>query len=188
MLPDQNYFWQTDTIRLRPATQEDWLPFYENYFDTPARVLLDYEVQLPLTREGAQEVWREFLATSPERGRLNFTVETLSGEPVGGVNLNSVDSRNGTFSIGMQIGHQHRGRGYGTAAMRLLLRYAFGERRLHKFNVSVMEGNRASAAMLKKVGCVAEGTRREVIYHQGRYWDELLYGLTADDFDWGDDG
>lgn len=73
-------------------------------------------------------------------------------ECAGGINLNSIDERNGTFSIGIQVDRDHRGKGYGTSAVRILLRYAFFERRLNKFNTYVLEGNEASAAMMRKLG------------------------------------
>jgi RimJ/RimL family protein N-acetyltransferase len=82
----------------------------------------------------------------------------------------------------MQIDRDHRSKGYGTAAMRLLLRYAFFERRLNKYNGSVLEGNIASATMLKKLGCREEGRRRQTVYTDGRYWDEILFGLTREEF------
>jgi len=66
--------------------------------------------------------------------------------------------------------------------MRILMRYAFYERRLHKYYGSVIEDNVASATMLKKLGCVQEGVRREQIFMNGRHWDEVLYGLTANEF------
>ncbi|MFK7697763.1 GNAT family N-acetyltransferase [Paenibacillus sp. HJGM_3] len=67
-----------------------------------------------------------------------FTIESLDGENVGGINLNSIDERNGTFSIGIRIDRDHRGKGYGTRAVHILLRFAFFERRLNKFNDSVI--------------------------------------------------
>jgi RimJ/RimL family protein N-acetyltransferase len=76
----------------------------------------------------------------------------------------------------------YRGKGYGTAAVKILLKYAFFERRLHKFNDIVLEGNTASASMLKKLGCSQEGVRRQVIYTNGQYLDEILFGLTKDEF------
>lgn len=36
--------------------------------------------------------------------------------------------------------------------------------------------------MLKKLGCVQEGVRREQIYMNGRYWNEILFGLTVEEF------
>jgi RimJ/RimL family protein N-acetyltransferase len=110
-----------------------------------------------------------------------FVIETIDGISVGGVNPNSIDERNGTFNIGMQIDGSERGKGYGTSAMRIVLRYAFLERRLNKYHGSVLETNTASAAMLRKVGCREEGVRRQMVFSNGRYHDEILFSLTKDE-------
>lgn len=176
------YFWQDDLVRLRAVRPEDWEAHYYNRFDTPARLLLDAMVELPPTETEARQFadeWGDFANAS---SRLMFSIETLDGEYVGGLNLSGIDERHGTFGIGIQVDRDHRGKGYGTAAMRILLRYAFFERRLHKFNDAVLEGNVASARMMEKLGCVREGVRREVVYANGRYFDEILFGMTADEF------
>lgn len=176
------YYWQNELVRLRPTTVDDWDQFYLNYFDSPARFFLDSLIEIPLTEEGAKEVYSEFIENSKKKGRLNFIVETLEGLKVGGVGIFGIDERNGTFGIGMQIGRNYRGKGYGTAAMKLLLDYAFNERRLNKYHSFVIEGNVSSETMLKKLGCVKEGVIRGTTYHQGKYWNEIHYGLFADEF------
>ncbi|WP_026478374.1 GNAT family N-acetyltransferase [Alkaliphilus transvaalensis] len=176
------YYWQNELVRLRPSTHEDWDEFYVNYFDSPARFLLDSLIELPLTEEGAKEVWGNFIENSKKEGRHNFTIETLEGLKVGSLGLVGIDERNGTFGIGMQISRDHRGKGYGTAAMKILLNYAFNERRLNKYQSFVIEGNVASETMLQKLGCVKEGVIRGTTFHQGRYWDEIHYGLFAKEF------
>ncbi|GGM38477.1 N-acetyltransferase [Paraliobacillus quinghaiensis] len=176
------YFWQDKLVRLRSMEQGDWESHYYNRFDTSARRLLNYEVELPPTRSEAENMIENFIDFKQETGRIMFTIETINGENVGGINLNSIDEKNGTFSIGMQIDRDHRGKGYGTAAMCILLRYAFLERRLNKYYGSVLDGNIASATMLKKLGCLQEGVRRQMVYSDGRYIDEILFGLTKDEF------
>jgi RimJ/RimL family protein N-acetyltransferase len=175
------YYWQNDLVRVRAGTPEDWEEAYPSYFDSEARFLLQEEIELPPVEATAQEQSRQFAGFSPETGRLMFTIETLDGTAVGGLNLNSINERNGTFSIGIQIWVGYRGRGYGTAAMRILLRYAFLERRLNKFNSGCVEGNVASTRMHEKLGCVQEGVRRQVYYSGGRYLDGILFGLTKDE-------
>ncbi len=177
-----NYYWQNETVRLRAMLPEDWENHYEDLYDSIARRRLQYEVELPPTEAHQKHVTEIFSNFDPKSGRLMFVIETLDGKPVGGVNLNSIDERHGTFSIGMQIGGIHRSRGYGTAAMRILLDYAFNERRLNKYYGSVIEDNIASATMLKKLGCSQEGIRKQQIFTNGRYYDEILYGLTKDEF------
>lgn len=176
------YFWQDDKVRLRAIREEDWEDHYYNRFDTPARRLLECAVELPPTHVEAKNFTENFSDFSLAKGRIMFTIVNMDGENVGGVNLNSIDERNGTFSIGIQIDRDHRGKGYGTRAVRILLKYAFFERRLNKFNDSVLEGNEPSAAMMRKLGCIQEGVRRQVIYTDGKYQDMILFGLTKDEF------
>lgn len=176
------YFWQDDKVRLRALRGEDWEDHYYNRFDTPARRLLECAVELPPTHVEAKSFTENFSDFSFAKGRIMFTIENMDGENVGGVNLNSIDERNGTFSIGIQIDRDHRGKGYGTRAVRILLNYAFFERRLNKFNDYVLQGNEPSAAMMRKLGCVQEGVRRQVIYMDGKYQDLILFGLTKDEF------
>jgi len=177
-----NYYWQNDLVRLRAMQPEDWENHYSDCYDSKARRLLQYEIELPPTISSEQKSSERFSNFDPSSGRLMFVIEDLDGTSVGSFNLNSIDEKNGTFSIGMQIGGEYRSKGYGTAAMRILLGYAFFERRLNKYYGSVLEGNIASATMLKKLGCVQEGIRRQQVYTDGRYCDEILFGLTKEDF------
>lgn len=178
----KNYFWQNELVRLRASKFEDWEDHYFNLFDSTARCLLQYEIELPPCIENEKLTAEKFLNFNKETGRLMFTIENLKGENIGGVNLNSIDEKNGTFSIGMQIGQEYRGKGYGTAAMRILLKYAFFERRLNKYHGHCLEGNIASMTMLKKIGCTQEGIRKQQVFTNGKYCDTFLFGLTKEDF------
>ncbi|MBS4199141.1 GNAT family N-acetyltransferase [Bacillus sp. FJAT-49732] len=177
-----NYFWQDDKVRLRAIQSEDWEGDYISKFDTPARRLLECAIELPPTISGSKKFVEENADFASTNGRIMFTIENLEGKNIGGINLNSIDERNGTFSIGIVIDKEYRGNGYGTSAMRILLKYAFLERRLNKFNDYVLEGNEGSAKMMKKLGCVQEGVRRQVVYINGQYLDFILFGLTKDEF------
>ncbi len=173
-----NYFWQNELVRLRSGREEDWDVLYVNLFDSKARRLLQYEIEMPPDIDKTKPK-----PDAAPDGRLWFAIETLDGRFVGGCNINSIDEKNGTFSIGMQIDRDNRGKGYGTAAMRLVLKYAFHERRLNKFYAHILEGNVPSGTMLKKLGCVEEGRRTEMVYTDGRYQDIILFGLTRKQFD-----
>lgn len=176
------YFWKNSRIALRLATEADWEAHFASYFDSEARFLLNSELELPADAMRDKDKWAEFVSPAATHGRIVFIIEDNDGNAAGCFNLNSIDERNGTFSVGIQIHPGHRGQGYGYEAMRMIGRYAFLERRLHKWNSAYLEGNTASAALHRKLGFVVEGRRREVVYHRGRYWDEVLCGLTAEEF------
>lgn len=177
-----NYFWQAEGIRLRAVKPEDMDNKLDNYLDTQGRRFLNYEVELPRSREALSKSFDIFYDFAPGTGRLMFTIETLEGEGVGSLNLCGIDYRNGKFGIGIEVDVRHRGKGYGTQAMRILLRYAFFELRLNKYVTCVFDGNLGSATMMEKLGCKKEGVHRQVIYTDGRYFDEIFYGLTKAEF------
>lgn len=177
-----HYFWQDEEVRLRAIQPEDWEGDYLGKFDTPARRLLQCATELPPTIAGSKKFAEENANFSSTNGRIMFTIENLAGKGIGGINLNSIDERNGTFSIGIVIDKDFRGQGYGTRAMNILLKYAFLERRLNKFNDYVLEGNEGSARMMKKLGCVQEGIRRQNVYMNGKYLNLIMFGLTKDEF------
>lgn len=177
-----HYFWQDEEVRLHAIQPEDWEGDYLGKFDTPARRLLQCATELPPTIAGSKKFAEENANFSSTNGRIMFTIENLAGKGIGGINLNSIDERNGTFSIGIVIDKDFRGQGYGTRAMNILLKYAFLERRLNKFNDYVLEGNEGSARMMKKLGCVQEGIRRQNVYMNGKYLNLIMFGLTKDEF------
>ena len=177
-----NYFWQNDKVRLRKATADDWEAFYANCFDSQARFFLDNLIELPRDAQNAKELWINFIEKASTDKNFAFAIETLDGTYVGSAFLNSINERNGTFGIGLVMEKACRGQGLGTAAMRILLNYAFNERRLNKYNGFVVEGNLASEHMLKKLGMTHEGVRRETIFHKGEYLNEIHYGITAKEF------
>jgi RimJ/RimL family protein N-acetyltransferase len=178
----KDYYWQNKLVRLRPLRVEDWEAHYYGKFDSSARKLLKGEIELPPSIDLEKKFTELFANFNRYEGRLMFAVENLEAVFIGTINLYSVDEKNGTFSIGVVITTEHRGKGFGTAAMEMLLRYAFFERRLNKFHNQVIEENAASAAMLKKLGCAQEGRITGMIYTNGAYRDILVFGLTKDEF------
>lgn len=178
-----NYFWTDERVTLRSVLEGDWEPFYNGLFDSQAQRYLNFGVDFPPTVIEAKEFEERFKDIKPGNDKIMLTIENKEGHNVGGINITSIDEKNGTFSIGLYIDQEHRGKGYGTAALRMMLKYAFFERRLNKFYGSILEGNAASAAMLLKVGCREEGRRSEMAYTNGKYFDEIYYGMTRKEFD-----
>ena len=71
----------------------------------------------------------------------------------------------------------------GRDAVRLLLKYCFWEQRYHKCNSACLHNNPASIRLHEKLGFRQEGCRREVCFMNGQYYDEVLFGLTREEFD-----
>jgi RimJ/RimL family protein N-acetyltransferase len=75
-----------------------------------------------------------------------------------------------------------RGRGLGTQALRMLLRFAFAELNLFRVTALVPEYNEAAIALLKKFGFTREVCRRKSLERDGRRWDLYVFGLLNDEW------
>ncbi len=170
-------------VRLRALTEADTHVWLEQSRDSETERLLEPGIGLPKTerdRAAFFERWGEFRNSGE---RIMFSIETLEGELVGGLNINSVDTRNGTFCVGSLIHREHRGKGYFEEAKRIVLRYCFHELRLQKYNSSTIETNEGTIRHFARIGAQPEGRRRRNVFTGGRYYDDLLYGLTREEFD-----
>ena len=136
------------------------------------------EIPLPPTAAESQKFSERIKDLSNVGDRTFFAIETLDGTIVGRTNILQDDHIHGTFEIATTIDREYRGKGYGTASMKIMLNYAFMERRLNKYCASIMEGNAGSIGMHEKLGCVQEGFCKENIYTNGKYYAEIWYGLT----------
>ena len=65
----------------------------------------------------------------------------------------------------------------------IVLRYAFHELRFQKYNIHCLETNQPMIRHAARLGCQAEGRIRRHIYTNGRFQDELIFGLTREEFD-----
>ncbi|HHX72616.1 MAG TPA: GNAT family N-acetyltransferase [Clostridiales bacterium] len=177
------YFWQGEKIRLRGVRESDWEEWLDDFCDSDAIRLLSWGLELPPSPEMAKAAFAQWADFKDSKSRIMFTIETLDEKPVGGINIHSKDEKNGTFSFGIRINRNHRRKGYGSEALRILLRYGFYELRFQKCNSGCVHINEGSIWLHKSVGFVEEGRQRRTIYTNGQYYDHILFGLTREEFD-----
>ena len=94
-----------------------------------------------------------------------------------------IEWTNGNAFLRLGIGAaEDRCKGYGSQALRMLLRYCFAELNLFRLTAFVPEYNVAAIALLKKFGFVEEVRRRKALERDGRRWDLLGFGLLKDEW------
>jgi len=184
MHPDySNYFWQGEVIRLRPVRVEDAKRNFLASLDSPSRQVLQLGIELPSSPELEEKAMEKYADCKGVNGTIVFAIETHDGEFVGGLSLHSLDEKNGHFSFGVIVHRDHWSCGYAEDAVRILLRYGFHERRFQKCNSACIADNNASIRLHQKLGFKQEGRRRQQVFFNGIYHDEVLFGLTRDEFD-----
>ena len=74
------------------------------------------------------------------------------------------------------------GRGYGSEAMQLALRYAFNELNFHRVTLGVFEYNQRAIRSYQKVGFVEEGRIRGEFLRQGKRWNMIFMGILREEW------
>jgi len=168
-------------VRLRPLERAD-LPRYQELFSEPEISLLYGGLGVP---ENLAKLQRRYDAGEYDTtDRFVLLVIEAEGTLIGAMQLRNTEnlpSRAATF--GIIIGDPaYLDRGYGTEASTLLLDYAFAVLGYHKINLDLFEYNARALAMYEKLGFVVEGRRRENHWSRGRFWDDILMGITAEEW------
>ena len=89
----------------------------------------------------------------------------------------------GNAWVGIGLGERdYWGKGCGTDAMRLALRFAFMELNLHRVTLDVFEYNPRAIRSYEKAGFREEGRRRQFILRNGRRWDEIEMGILREEW------
>jgi GNAT superfamily N-acetyltransferase len=74
------------------------------------------------------------------------------------------------------------GRGYGTDAMRVMLRYAFMELNLWRVSLDVFQYNPRALQSYLKADFVVEGRARQMLRRDGRRWDFIYMGILREEW------
>lgn len=101
-------------------------------------------------------------------------------EPVGVISLTNISAPNSSADLSVILGApEHRDRGTGTEAIRILLRYAFEDSNLNRVGLSVFEFNDAAIQAYEKLGFKHEGRLRQAIRRDDGFHDALLMSILA---------
>lgn len=166
-----------DEVTLHPVEEED-LPFLQRHRNDPA-IRTGLTTTAPQNGYEAQQAHERHTGDDSGVGLLIVPGDdaTPDADPVGMVVLFDVDESNGTGELAAWVTPDEQGNGYATAGTRLVLRHAFGERRLHKVVARALVSNAPSRATLEKLGMTEEGVQRDEKYVDGEHHDVVRYSM-----------
>ncbi|MCK4732408.1 MAG: GNAT family N-acetyltransferase [Methanophagales archaeon] len=129
-----------------------------------------------------QKKWFEFLFT--DRSNIMFAIEKREDkEVIGCCGLTYINWKEGHGEVSIYIGEQKwQEKGYATDTVQLLLKYGFCELRLHRIYAIIFEYNEASIMFFEKNKFKLEGRHREARFWDGKFHDELVYGILEDEY------
>lgn len=83
--------------------------------------------------------------------------------------------------VGYYLDEEHNGKGYMSEAVKLVVKYALEELKLHRIEAGVMPRNARSMRVLEKAGFKKEGIARKNVQINGVWEDHQLLAIIAED-------
>ncbi|MFK7048664.1 Spermidine N(1)-acetyltransferase [Flavobacterium columnare] len=99
-------------------------------------------------------------------------------KPVGLIDLFDYDPKNHRAGIGVVIENiENRNKRVGSEALELLIKYSFFHLQLHQLYANIGCSNEASLKLFTNFGFQKIGVKKDWVFQNGSYHDELLFQL-----------
>ncbi len=108
--------------------------------------------------------------------QLRLCICTLDDQCIGLIDLFDFDPKNKRAGMGIVIANtEDRNKGWGAEAIELLCNYAFSTLDMHQLFANILEENKASIHLFKKLGFVKIGVKKEWIRTNEGFKNELMF-------------
>ncbi len=107
-------------------------------------------------------------------------VDNATDATIGMVDLFDFNPQHQRAGIGILIIEKHQQKGYATEALQLLKNYCFSVLNLHQLFANISEDNEKSLSLFKKVGFERVGSKKDWIFSNGKFKDEVLFQLIKE--------
>ncbi len=128
-------------------------------------------------------IMRKRIESPIEPNEPMFAIRTLDDTLIGQMGM-WIEAPHYDAYLWILIGDRaYWGKGYGTDAMRVFMRYAFEEMNLHRITLRVFGFNQRAIRSYEKCGFVHEGRSRSSLNKMGQRWDEIWMGITREEWE-----
>ena len=131
-----------------------------------------------------KESHENWIRTMIETGKADQLIICIKGEngqidiPVGSVYIRDIDNTHNKAEYGIFIGEESaRGKGIGSQAAVLMIKYCFEQLKLHRLFLRVFADNKQAIRSYEKAGFVQEAYLKDDVRIQGQYKDIVLMGI-----------
>lgn len=169
----------SERIYLRSLKESDAPIMLENTKDEEIRYMTGTKPTFTL-----EQIQRHIKNLSEDLSRYDFAIcLNENDQMIGELSIFDMeeDEKKAGFRISMSS-IELTGKGYGTEAIRLVLKFVFENLKLNRLQLEVFSHNLHGIRAYEKVGFVKEGTLRESLYYNGKYSDEIIMSMLLSDY------
>jgi hypothetical protein len=163
------------------AVEEDSLEQLRSWRNEPE--LRKYFREYREISKAMQKRWYENRVLG-DKDQVNFEIHDLeSGKLIGHCGLYYIDWIHRHAEFGIYVGDmEYRSGGYGSDALRALIKYGFNDLNLNKIWCEVYTNNDA-LDIYRHIGFKDEGLIRQHYFNDGKYWDSNLLSLLRCEYE-----
>ena len=176
---------QRDRVKFTPLQMEN-IHTHFHWNNDPELNRLDSEIPYEEEKFGQFKDRFEQMCVNSSPSHRTFEVHAVDdGEEtlIGVAYATRISTHNLHAQVGITIGDRdYWGRGYGRASFELLLSYCFELLDLHRVSAETFEYHTAWRDLVEGMGFQKEGTAREYLRRDGRYWDKEFYSLLEHEY------
>jgi len=150
--------------------------------DSELKRLLDFEAARLHSARASTGFFEKMIKEDSPTNHY-FAIRALADDRLlGDINLDIINNWGSRDSfVGLGIGDRRDwGRGYGTDALKIALRFAFTEINLRRVTLTVFEYNPRAIRSYEKAGFQHEGRLRGSLLRDGKRWDILHMGILRE--------
>jgi len=138
----------------------------------------------PLMPEEISKKMKEMLKKANDNhAHYYFALREVAGNRlVGLAKLGYVVGANQSTWISIDLVDAQAFQDFGRPVLDMVLDYAFLELSLHKVGVQLPAYSKDEIALYEEAGFLRESQRRQAVFFEGRYHDELVYGLLKSEW------
>ena len=140
---------------------------------------------IPESKQVTERVITPWIAChkAQEIQQYTFAIRTANGSFIGLIALQLGAPKYKKAEIWYKLHSSHWNQGFGTEALRTLLKFGFNTLQLHRIEAGCAVENIASIRLLEKVGMTREGRKRAVLPLKSGWSDNYMYGLLDTDYE-----
>jgi len=169
---------QKEIISIRPLKVTD-ARYYPKWLANPFISKFQF-AQKPKRRTEKEQ--KEILSKILKNKNEKYFLILLGNCPIGTTSI-IIDEKNKCGNFSIMIGARKEwGKGYGRKAIQLILNYAFYVLKLNRVELDVFSFNKRAINIYKKVGFKIEGKRRQKVFWNAKFYDEIEMGLLKSEW------
>lgn len=160
----------------KKTTLRPWIPADLDFLGQLRNDIETQRALMSLPRPNSPRRVQEWLdrKSSAEDGLFFVIAENGTSQPVGFLEIRSMNFVHGWGWLGICLDRSARGKGFAQESLALVEKYCQHTFGLRKILLEVVANNTAAIKLYKKSGYETVGVHREHFFQDGKYWDVMV--------------